>query len=85
MEIEEVRAFVRESNMKIANNAREEAPFLDAPVPFICECGNPGCRGIAHLLLSDFDATLNEPEQFLVGEAHGFVPAAVVTAATFGL
>jgi hypothetical protein len=84
MEVEGVRTLVRESNEKIANAARE-APFLDAPVPFICECGNPGCRGIAHLPLGDFDAMHNEPDQFLVGEAHGFVPAAVVTAATFGL
>lgn len=84
MEVEKVRSLVRESNMKIANVARESA-FLDAPVPFICECGNPGCRGIAHLLLGDFDAMLNEQGQFLVGEAHGFVPAAVVTAVSFGL
>src|SRR5437764_12360297 len=41
---EVVRDFVRQSNETIARVARETS--LDAPVPFICECGDPfqdGC------------------------------------------
>jgi hypothetical protein len=81
MERGEVRALVRESNLKIALVARETA--LDAPVPFICECGDPRCRGIALLSLSEFDRMCLDPAQFIVGEAHGRVPAAVVTAQTW--
>jgi hypothetical protein len=80
MEIGKVREFVREANVKIARTARETS--LDSAVPFICECGDPRCRGIAFLSLSEFDRVCEEPTQFLVGEAHGHVPAAVVTSAT---
>jgi hypothetical protein len=75
------RTLVRESNHKIANVARETS--LDAPVPFICECGDPTCRGIALLFLSEFDRMSLDPEHFIVGEAHGHVPAAVVTSLTW--
>jgi hypothetical protein len=83
MEVGRVRDLVRESNTKIALVARETS--LVAPVPFICECGDPGCRGIAFLSLDGFDRMCEEPTQFVVGEAHGHVPAAVVTSATWPL
>jgi hypothetical protein len=81
METVEVRAFVREGNVKIANVARETA--VDGPVPFICECGDPVCRGLALLGLSEFDRSSAEPAQFIIGEAHGHIPAAVVTSETW--
>jgi hypothetical protein len=81
MELGEVREFVRVANTKIAKVARERS--FDAPVPFICECGDTRCRGIAFLSLDDFDRMCEQPDRFLVGEAHGHVPAAVVTSASW--
>ena len=81
METVEVRAFVRKGNIKIADVARETA--VDGPVPFICECGDPVCRGIALLSLSEFDQISAEPARFMVGEAHGHIPATVVTSETW--
>ena len=81
MEIGDLRALVRESNVKIANVARTTS--FPGPVPFICECGEQRCRGIAVLPLADFDQMVYEPSQFLVGEAHGFSPGAVVTPMTW--
>jgi hypothetical protein len=81
VEIEGLRALVRESNVKIANFARTTS--FSGPVPFICECGEQRCRGIAVLPLADFNQMVDEPPQFLVGEAHGFSPGAVVTPTTW--
>jgi hypothetical protein len=81
VEIDELRALVRESNVKIANVARTTS--FPGPVPSICECGAQRCRGIAVLPLADFDQMVNEPSQLLVGEAHGFSPGAVVTLTTW--
>jgi hypothetical protein len=79
--MEEVRAIKRDENVKIAQAARETS--FRAPVPFICECADPGCRGVAVLPQADFDQMVKEPAQFLVGEAHGFLPGKVVTPATW--
>jgi hypothetical protein len=83
VEIEELRAAVRDSNVKIATVARTTS--FSGPVPFICECGERGCRSIAVLPLADFNQMVNEPPQFLVGEAHGFIPGAVVAPTTWML
>jgi hypothetical protein len=72
---------VRDSNVQIANVARSTS--FSGPVPFLCECGEQGCRGLAALPLAGFDQMVEEPPQFLVGEAHGFIPAAVVTPMTW--
>jgi hypothetical protein len=79
--IEELRAEVRDSNVKIADVARTTSFF--GPVPFLCECGEQACRGIAVVPLADFNQMVNEPPQFLVGEAHGFSPGAVFTPTTW--
>jgi hypothetical protein len=81
VEIDDVRALKREANARIAQVARET--LFSAPVPFICECGDPACRGVALLAQADFDQMVKEPAQFLVGEAHGFLPGVVVTPATW--
>jgi hypothetical protein len=81
VESEELRALVRDSNVKIANVARTTS--FPGPVPFLCECGERRCRGTAVLPLADFNQMVNEPSQFLVGDAHGFSPGAVVTPTTW--
>jgi hypothetical protein len=81
METVEVRGLVRDSNVKIANVARETS--FEALVPFICECGDPSCRGISLLSLGEFEAMRAKPAKFIIGEAHGHIPAAVVTPATW--
>lgn len=69
------------SNVKIANVAR--TTLFPGPVPFLCECGERRCRGIAVLPLADFSLMVDESSRFLVGDAHGFSPGAVVTSTTW--
>ena len=78
---EEIRAAVRESNVKIANLARTRS--FAGPVRFLCECGGQACRGIAVLPLAEFDLMVKASPEFLVGEAHGATPGAVVTPTTW--
>jgi hypothetical protein len=65
--------------------ARNEATFRDAneqinraalkhemraPVPFVCECAEPGCTDIVRVSLSDYERVRSRPTWFLCRGGH---------------
>jgi hypothetical protein len=68
MEAAEVVARVRRSNIEIAERANQSE--LSGVVPFICECGDPACRGLALLSLDAFELVRSQPSWTLLGDAH---------------
>ena len=65
---EVVRDFVRQSNETIARVARETS--LDAPVPFICECGDASCREIVRVMPADYENVRRTSTHFFVVAGH---------------
>jgi hypothetical protein len=64
----------RNANDGIARKAGEFG-VTEAPLPFVCECSDRGCRELAHLTLGEYEEVRSEPNRFLVvpghdGEAH---------------
>ncbi len=64
-----VVAQVRRANTEIAELAT--AAEFDTRVPFICECGDPHCRGLAVLSLDAFEIVRSQPSWTVLGNAHG--------------
>ena len=77
MDVADRRAQVRQSNVSLVRAARE-SEFVEA-VPFICECGDMDCRGLARLSVDAFAVIASQPDWYLVGDGHGF-RAAVMSA-----
>jgi hypothetical protein len=66
--VAENEATFRQANEEIVASARElEFP---PPVPFICECGEPGCREIVQLTYREYEAVRAEPTHFFVVGGH---------------
>jgi hypothetical protein len=80
MKAEDVVARVRTANVAIAQVARD-AEFAES-VPFVCECGDPTCQGLARLSADAFDLIASRPAWRLVGDAHGHRAAVVDDAGT---
>jgi len=49
----------REANDRLANKAAR-LHFV-APVPFLCECGDPSCTDLVLLTIEDYHAAKSEP------------------------
>ena len=61
-------AIFRDANEEI--DARAAELEFPAPVPFICECGEPSCREIIRVDRSEYEQVRAEPTRFLIAEAH---------------
>lgn len=70
MDAATIVAHVRRANSEIADLA-EESGFEGQAVPFICECGDPHCRGLARLSLDAFRIACSQPSWTVLGNAHG--------------
>lgn len=69
MDAAAVVAQVKRANSEIAELA--SAGGFEAPVPFICECGDPRCRGLATLSLDAYAIVRSQPTWTVLGNAHG--------------
>ena len=69
MDATAVVAQVRRANSEIAELA--SAAAFEAPVPFICECGDPQCRGLAVLSLDAYAIVRSQASWTVLGNAHG--------------
>jgi hypothetical protein len=69
MDATQVVAQVRRANTEIAALAADAG--FDTAVPFICECGDPTCRGLALLSLDAFSIVATQQSWTVLGNAHG--------------
>ena len=60
----------REANEQIGAKAREHHTAEDQPVPFICECADPGCTSILQLTLVEYEDIRVDSRQFLNALGH---------------
>lgn len=58
----------REANEKIQAVAAEYG--VDCPIPFICECIDPGCHRIMRMSLDEYAEVRSHPRQFLNAPGH---------------
>jgi hypothetical protein len=61
-------AIVREANERISEVA--EADGFEDPVPFVCECADPGCRELIQMTLQEYGAIRQDPRTFLNVPGH---------------
>ena len=54
--------------MRLLADSHRFAP--DQRVPFLCECGDPGCREIVMLSIEDYERLRKEPCWFLLLAGH---------------
>jgi hypothetical protein len=59
----------RNANKGIARKA-VDLGARDAPLPFVCECGDRRCRELARLTLREYEDVRAQPNQFLVVPGH---------------
>ena len=64
----ENEAIFRDANEQIGARARELE--FEAPVPFLCECGDPACQEIARLSLDEYRDVRRDAVSFLVVPDH---------------
>ena len=60
---------VRAANEKIVEIA--ESTGFSAPVPLMCECGDPQCAGFFRVSADAFKLAATQPHWFITGDAHG--------------
>jgi len=58
----------RQANERIRQAAEEHE--LDIPIPFICECPNPGCSQIILMPLDEYRAVRADPSRFINKAGH---------------
>ena len=63
------QATFRTANHGIAHKAID-VDLSDAPLPFVCECSDPGCTQLARLTLREYEEVRGKPNQFLVVPGH---------------
>ncbi len=61
-------AIFREANESIVAAAQEHA--VDEPVPFICECAEPGCTELVRLGFADYESVRSDPTLFINAPGH---------------
>jgi hypothetical protein len=59
----------RDANERI-REAAEEHGADTRPVPFVCECAEPGCTEILHLTLDEYGSVRLHPAHFVVAPGH---------------
>lgn len=62
-------AIFRDANERIREAAEEHGP-VGAPVPFICECADPGCRELVPMTLDAYRSIRSHPAHFLNARGH---------------
>jgi hypothetical protein len=67
----ENEATFRDANEQIQRRARELE--FDERVPFLCECGEPGCHEIVRLTLVEYERARAEGARFFVVPGHEVV------------
>lgn len=63
----------REANERIQERARELE--FEAPVPFLCECGEASCRAIVRVTLDAYEAVRRSSTMFVIAPEHEEVAA----------
>src|SRR5581483_3615614 len=63
------RAF-QEHNQRRAEVAQEGGVPEDAPVPFVCECADPGCASAVSLSLEEYERAVQPVDRFVVIPGH---------------
>ena len=61
-------AIFREANESISDAARDYR--FEEPVPFICECADPGCTAIINVELHEYERVRANPTWFLDATGH---------------
>jgi len=64
----ENEATFRDANEQIQARAHELE--FQAPVPFLCECGDPDCQDIVKLSLDAYADVRSRSTQFLIAPGH---------------
>jgi hypothetical protein len=59
----------RDANERI-REAAEEHGADGRPVPFVCECADPGCRELLHLTLDEYATVRGHEARFVVAPGH---------------
>jgi hypothetical protein len=62
-------AVFRDANERI-RAAAEEHDLGRGPIPFICECADPGCRAIVMLTLAEYRRVRENPRYFVNVRGH---------------
>lgn len=76
VDVAAVLARKRDANDRVARHARERSWRTDDPViPFICECADPRCLGVAMRSLDEHEVARAE-SQPIVRPEHGAVATA---------
>jgi hypothetical protein len=61
-------AIFRQANERI--HELVEAEEIEAPMPFICECADPGCTDIIRMTLEEYSEIRQDPRLFLNVPGH---------------
>ncbi len=75
--IAENNARFRSANERIARVAGEQG-LGESPIPFVCECSDPGCVQIVALTLDDYRGVRDHPRRFLHATGHEHSVAGVI-------
>jgi hypothetical protein len=62
------QSLFREANERI--EATAERMRLPDPIPFVCECADPGCTEIVRLSLEDYEVVRSNDRRFFVVPGH---------------
>ena len=69
-ELAETESAFRSANERMSRLAGSHRFALDQGVPFLCECGDPGCREIVMLSIEDYERLRAQPCWFLLVAGH---------------
>jgi hypothetical protein len=62
-------AIFRDANERI-RAAAEDHDLAQGPIPFICECADPGCHALVRLTLTDYRQLRENPRYFVNVRGH---------------
>jgi len=60
----------KQHNERRASLEEEAGVPRDDPVPFVCECDQPGCAKAIELRLDEYEQAVKPPDQFVVSPGH---------------
>ncbi len=63
------RAF-QSHNQRRAELEQSGGTWEDEPVPFVCECDDPGCHRALELTIAEYERAVGPPEHFVVLPGH---------------
>jgi hypothetical protein len=71
-------ATFRAANEQIADVATGQGRQSDEPLPFLCECADPGCTLVITVTLAEYARVRSDPRCFVVATGHDAGEAGVV-------